>query len=187
MEETKSNNDVFTISYTGSFYGDITPVNFFKALNSFLKKDSLKKVLVQLVGVKTHFEIPKLLKDKVVIIPPVKHSIAIEIMQKSDVLLSIHRSSGRKGLFSGKLFEYLATLKPILGLMDENDVAASLIEECNAGYVSDNANIEKIEMILEEAYREWDEKKKRVFNIEIIKKHHRKEQVKRLEKLVEEL
>ena len=187
LEEIKSNNDVFTISYTGSFYGDITPMNFFKALNSFIQKDSNKKVLVQLVGVKTHFEIPELLKDKVSIIPPVKHFKAIEIMKSSDALLLIHPANGRKGVFTGKLFEYLASLKPIIALVDEEDVASKLIQEANAGYVCDNANIEKIEMILEEVYREWEEKRKREFNIDIIREHHRKEQAKRLEELIDEV
>ncbi len=187
LKELKNHNDIFTISYTGNFYGDITPINFFKALKKFIQKDSYKRVLVQLVGVKTHFEVPELLKDKVNIIPSVNHSKAIEIMQKSDALLLIHPTNGRKGVFTGKLFEYLASLKPIIALVDENDVASKLIQEANAGYVSDNANIGKIEMILEEAYREWKENRKREFNVDIIKKHHRKEQVKRLEKIIEEL
>jgi len=108
-------------------------------------------------------------------------------MRKSDALLLIHPANGRKGIFTGKLFEYLATLKPIIALVDEEDVAAELIREANAGYICDNANIQKIEMILEEAYAEWAQKRKRVFNKDVILKHHRKEQVKRLENFIEEL
>ncbi len=187
LEERKSNNDVFTISYTGNFYGDINPTNFLKALNNLFQKDNRKKILIQFVGVKTHFEIPDLLKDKVKVIASVKHSQAIEIMKKSDALLLIHPTNGRKGVYTGKLFEYLASLKPIIALIDEEDVASKLIQEANAGYISDNTNIGKIEMILEEAHKEWKEKQKREFNIDIIKKHHRKEQVKRLEKVIEEV
>ncbi len=187
LEERENGNKLFTITYMGNFYGERNPINFLKALNSFIQKDSHKKVLVQLVGVKTHFEIPELLKDKVNIIPPIKHSKAIEIMKSSDALLLIHPANGRKGVFTGKLFEYLASLKPIIALVDEDDVASKLIQEANAGYVCDNANIEKIEQILQEAYKEWKEKRKREFNIDIIKKHHRKEQVKRLEDLIDEV
>ena len=187
LQETKNDNSAFTISYIGSFYGQRNPVNFFKALNNVIKNDRNKKVFVQLVGVKTHFEIPELLQDKVKILPPVKHEEAIEIMRKSDALLLIHPANGRKGVFTGKLFEYLAALKPIIALVDEEDVAAKLIRDANAGYISDNANIEKIEMILEEAYREWEEKQKREFNIDIIKKHHRSAQGKRLEYLIDEI
>ena len=187
LDETKSNHNIFTISYTGNFYGDINPTNFLKALNRLIQKDNRKKILVQFVGVKTHFKIPNLLKDNVKVIASVKHVQAIDIMKKSDALLIIHPTNGRKGVYTGKLFEYLASLKPIIALVDEKDVAAQLIKDANAGYISDNANIEKIEIILEEAYQEWKEKREREFDINIIKRHHRKEQVKRLEKLIEEL
>ena len=187
LEETKSDNAAFTITYMGNFYGQRNPVNFLTALNNLLQKDSAKKVFVQLVGVKTHFEIPELLQERVSVIAYVKHSEAIDIMKKSDALLLIHPANGRKGVFTGKLFEYLAALKPIIALVDEEDVAAELIRDANAGYVSDNENIEKIEMILEEAYKEWQEKRPREFNIDVIKKHHRKEQAKRLEKVIDEI
>ncbi|HFU75889.1 MAG TPA: hypothetical protein ENK66_06540 [Arcobacter sp.] len=187
LEETFTDNKSFTITYTGNFYGDRNPDNFLKALNTILSDDSAKKIKVQFVGVKTHFTIPPLLQDVVKVLPPLPHTKAIEIMKQSDTLLLIHPSNGRKGVYTGKLFEYLATLKPIIALVDEEDVAAKLIRDANAGYISDNANIEKIEKILLQAYDEWESKTPRQFNIELIKKHHRKEQTKRLENLIEEL
>ena len=187
LEETKSDNTAFTIIYMGNFYGERNPINFLKALNNLMQKDDTKKVIVQLVGVKTHFEILDLLQDKVRVVASVEHLEAIEMMKKSDALLLIHPANGRKGVFTGKLFEYLAVLKPIIALVDEDDVAAKLIRNVNAGYISDNANIEKIEMILEEAYREWKEKRPREFNLELIQRHHRKAQAKRLEKVVDEI
>lgn len=187
LEETLKNNVSFTITYTGNFYGERNPNNFLKALNSIVTKDSSKKIKVQLVGVKTHFEIPELLQNIVDIIPSVSHEKAIEIMKQSDALLLIHPKNTRKGVFTGKLFEYLATLTPIIALVDEDDVAAKLIKDANAGYISDNANVEKIEEILLQAYDEWESKIPREFNKEIIKKHHRKEQAKRLENLIDEL
>jgi len=187
LKESENDNTAFTITYTGSFYGDINPISFFNALNALVKKDSTKKIKVQLIGVKTHFDIPDLLLDKVSIISHLEHTKAIEYMKDSDALLLIHPTNGRKGVFTGKLFEYLAVLKPIIALVDEEDVAAKLIREANAGYVCDNANLQQIESILLEAYGEWLQKRKRVFNKEVIKKHHRKEQVLRLEKLIDEL
>jgi len=187
LEESQNDNAAFTITYTGNFYGERNPVNFLKALNDLVEKDNNKKIVVNLVGVKTHFEIPEALIGKVSVIASVEHTKAIEIMRKSDALLLIHPANGRKGIFTGKLFEYLATLKPIIALVDEEDVAAELIREANAGYVCDNADIEKIETVLEEAYQEWSQKRKRAFNKDVVLKHHRKEQVLRLEKLIDEL
>jgi len=39
--------------------------------------------------------------------------------KESDALLLIHPSNGRKGIFTGKLFEYLGVLKPIGKLAKE--------------------------------------------------------------------
>lgn len=186
LESTKNNSN-FTITYTGNFYGGRNPINFLQALANVVEKHNLKNIKVQFVGVKTHFDIPKVLQDIVEIISSVAHDRAIEMMRQSDILLLIHPSNGRKGIFTGKIFEYLATLTPILALVDENDVASQLVNDANAGYVSDNAYIDKIEQKILDAYDEWVNKKPRKFNTEVITKHHRKEQVKRLEHLISEL
>ena len=187
IEETKNNNEYFTISYTGNFYGEINPTNFLIALKKFIFKNQDVKIKVQFVGVKTHFYLSEKLEDIVFIIPSVKHNKAIEIMKDSDALLLIHPSNGRKGVFTGKLFEYLGVLTPIIALVDEKDVAAKLIKQVNAGYVTDNTNVEMIQEIINKLYNEYRENSKREFDMNLIKKHHRKEQVKRLEKLIEEL
>jgi len=186
IKNKKNNNSIFTISYIGNFYGEINPVNFLKSLELFIDKKNIK-MKVRFIGVKTHFDISNNIKDMIEIIPYVSHKQAVQMMRDSDALLLIHPSNGRKGVYTGKLFEYLASLTPIVALVDEDDVAAKLIYKCNAGYVSDNDNIENIEKILYSAYNEWDNKEKREFNIEEIKKYHRKEQTLKLEKLILEL
>ncbi len=186
LEERMISTEQFTLTYSGNFYGDRNPINFLKALEKFVSKNIDIKCKVQLVGVKTHFEIPRILTEMIEVLPMVPHNEAVEIMKQSDALLLIHPSNGRKGIFTGKLFEYLGVLKPILALIDEEDVAAKLITECNAGYVSDNSNIGKIEENIALMYEEYINKKERVFNLELIQKHHRAEQVKRLEILIEE-
>jgi len=185
LEERMISTEQFTLTYSGNFYGDRNPINFLKALEKFVSKNIDIKCKVQLVGVKTHFEIPPVLTEMIEVLPMVPHHEAVEIMKQSDALLLIHPSNGRKGIFTGKLFEYLGVLKPILALIDEEDVAAKLIRECNAGYVSDNSNIGKIEENIALLYEEYINKKERVFNLELIQKHHRAEQVKRLEILIE--
>jgi hypothetical protein len=187
LENNKSENKSFTIVYTGNFYADINPNNFLKVLEYIVINNKIKDIKVKFVGVKTHFEIPSILKNMIEIIPSVIHSKAINIMKNSDVLLLIHPSNGRKGVFTGKLFEYLAVLKPIIALIDEEDVAAKLINKCNAGYVCDDKNIKKMQEIIFDAYGEWKNKSKREFNITEIKKHHRFEQTKRLEVLIDEI
>ena len=186
LKEQKSNNELFTITYTGNFYGSRNPDNFLKALSNFVEKRGVK-VSLKLIGVKTHFNIPNNLEGMVEIVKSVPHKEITKYLLNSDALLLIHPSNGRKGIFTGKLFEYLASLKPIIALVDEEDVASKLIKKANAGYVSDNDNIKKIEEILEKVYNEYRDNIKREYNINIIKQHHRREQAKRLESLIREL
>ena len=187
LEYSISNNNIFTISFIGNFYADITPYNFFKALELFINDNRDVKIEVKLVGVKTHFELPNNLKDIVKILPTLKHTKAIEVMKQSDALLLIYPTNKRVGVYTGKLFEYLGSLKPILALVNEDDVAAKLIKKCNAGYVADNSNIGKIKQNIELLYSEWKSKNRRDFNLDIIKKHHRIEQVKRLELAIQKV
>lgn len=187
IKNSNLKNSIFTIAYVGNFYGDINPNNFLKALESLIKQKKIENIKVKFVGVKTHFELPTILKDIVEVIPSVEHKKAIDIMRQSDALLLIHPTNGRKGVFTGKLFEYLAVMKPIIALIDENDVASKLIKKVNAGYVADNDDIKKIESILLLAYKEWKSLESREFKKDIILKHHRREQVKRLEELIEEV
>ncbi|HFU74658.1 MAG TPA: hypothetical protein ENK66_00275, partial [Arcobacter sp.] len=44
LEETLKNNDSFTITYTGNFYGERNPNNFLKALNNIVTNESTKKI-----------------------------------------------------------------------------------------------------------------------------------------------
>ncbi len=180
-------NHQFTIAYVGNFYGEINPNNFFSAFSELVKNNKIHNFQIKFIGVKTHFEIPKNLKESLLIMESVSHGDAIQEMKNSDALLLIHPNNGRKGVFTGKIFEYLATLKPIIALVDADDVAAKLIRECNAGHVSNFDDIEDIKKAIIDTYNEWKENSANEVNIEIIKKHHRKEQVKRLENLIEEL
>jgi len=67
-------------------------------------------------------------------IPHVSHVEAIRYMRQSGALLLIipDHSSG-EGILTGKLFEYLASGRPIVGIGPVDGDAASVIRECGAG------------------------------------------------------
>lgn len=187
IENVKEKNEIFTIAYVGNFYGTRNPNNFLKALSTLVKNGALNDIKIKFIGVKTHFEIPENIKAYLSMVGNIVHGDAIEEMRNSDALLLIHPNNGRKGIFTGKIFEYLATKKPIIALVDFRDVAADLIRECDAGYVSDFDDIEGIKKAIIQTYYDWENNTVNEVNIDLIKKHHRKEQTKRLEKLIEEL
>ncbi len=185
---TKTNNNKFTIVYAGNFYGSRNPSNFLDALASLMEQGLIENFVVKFIGVKTYFDIPKILIDSILIIKTLAHRDAIIEMQFSDALLLIHPNNGRKGVFTGKLFEYLATLKPIIALVDPDDVAAALIKKSRCGYIADPESIDEIQLAILSAYRRWKDNLENLdIDIDIITKHHRREQAKRLELLIEEL
>lgn len=181
-----SGNQTFTIVYAGSFYGDIQPTNFLKALENLLDKNMLS-ICVKFFGSMKPFFIAPKLKNKITVFGKISHYQVIEELKKADLLLLISPKNSRKGVYTGKLFEYLGLLRPILALVPENDVASILIQKSNIGYLVEYENIEGIESKLLEAYTDWESKKRIIPNLDIIEKHHRKEQVYRLEALIGDL
>lgn len=180
-------NGCFTISHVGSFYGERNPTNFLTALSLLNENHALPPIKIHFMGISKPLNLPENLRSFVNVSSLVSHHDALKTMEQSDALLLIHPSTSSKGVYTGKLFEYLGMLKPIIALVDKEDVAAQLIRETNAGYVADNSDIDGIQTILLETYNKWANNKIHSVNIDIISKHHRKEQIKRLENAIMEL
>jgi glycosyltransferase involved in cell wall biosynthesis len=127
---------IFTISYIGTL-SDKYPINGllgalrelkigrmdfrlrFTGYASSIQKDKIKSYLP---GSEAEF------------LPYATHSSAIKSMLNSSILLLVipdHHSS--KGIITGKLFEYLASGKPVLCLGPTDGDAADIIEKCGHG------------------------------------------------------
>jgi hypothetical protein len=179
-------NSVFTLGYFGTFYGAIKPNIFFKALSD-LKKENLIEFEVHLVGVHSNFLIPKAIEKNVNIFPSSSYLNAIDQMSKSDCNVLINPGGKRKGVFTGKLFDYISVQKPVLAFVDKTDVAAKLIEEFNCGYVAEFDELEENKKIILNAYEDWKQNKIKFASHEHVASLHRKEQVNKLAELIHKL
>lgn len=182
IEKTK--NDFFTIVYSGSFYGKIKPKNFFIALNRILEKYDFK-IKVRIIGNKAPINILQPLVRVVKEENTMPYEKLInELKFNADALLMILPKELEKGIYTGKIFDYLGCCKPIIGLVPKEDVAAKLINDVRLGYVAENESIEEIENIIVKAYKDWENDVQFTPNLEMIKKHHRREQATRLNKII---
>lgn len=182
---TKYNfNPVFTMAYVGTFYGKRKPTNFFKAIQLLQQENPEFAFKLNLIGVGSSVYIPIFISENTLVKNKVNHNEALEYMFEADALLLIHPKTAYKGVYTGKIFEYLAALKPIIALVDKDDVAAKLILDCNSGFVSSFDDIEEIKVSIQSAYNLWKNKSMIEVNLDLIKQHHRKVQVERLEKLI---
>lgn len=128
--------DKFTISYIGTL-SDAYPVDgLLNALEKFRNEGN--DFLFRLVGTISPAQKQKILDKtgdaKVEFIPYVNHHEAISYMMSSTILLLIipdHHSN--KSILTGKLFEYLASGKPVICLGPVDGDAAGIISKTLAG------------------------------------------------------
>jgi glycosyltransferase involved in cell wall biosynthesis len=136
-----------TITYVGTL-SDIYPVEGLISALKKIKNEGIDFALrfVGSVSGKTRQLILSDIPDSAVeFLPYVIHSEAVRHMMSSSLLLLIipsHKSN--KSIITGKLFEYLATRKPILCLGPADGDAAEIIKECGSGVTLDYHDSEKI-------------------------------------------
>ncbi len=134
--EKKPAGETLKIGYLGTLYGDINLNRFFAAWKAGLPTLSPKIELHIYGSGKT--SPPLELAGHVKMHAPVEYSKIPEILSEMDAFLLIHPSGGRKGIYTTKIFDYLAVNRPILALVDPDDVAARLVLQSGSGWVQRN-------------------------------------------------
>lgn len=134
----------FSISHIGAMNADRNPKMLWAALSELLAENNeLKKELqIRFIG-KTDYSVLNDL-DSFKLSPFVSkteylpHSKTTEAMQASQVLLlALNNTPNTLGVISGKLFEYIAAKRPILGIGKERGDAARILKETEAGTICD--------------------------------------------------
>lgn len=179
----RKNNDKIIILYTGTLYeGKRDPKQLFMAIN---KSEYLKsKVICKFYGphlgwleeVVRSYDI----KKNVEIYEPIYRSKILELQKDADVLLLLTWDDPKeKGVYTGKLFEYIGSSKPILAIGAVDDVAGKLINKYGFGLATnDTLEIESfLKKIAEDQnflkeiemaylkYRSFFERKKQIDNL----------------------
>lgn len=178
-------NDTLTMLYAGTFYGKRKPNTFLSALSE-LSIDGLlpTKWTFRIIGAAHNFTIPSNIESHIEFIEHLPQQQCELEMFKADYNVFIHPDMGVKGVYSGKLFDYLSAGKPILAITDLKDVAAELIQKLNAGYIADFNDVNSIKHSIQSAIDNWKEKQIPNIDIEGVKKLHRKYQVEKLDSLI---
>ncbi len=161
--EVSKTNDEFTITYTGAITEDYGVDSFIIALKNVINNNSNIKIKLRFIGVISESLKNKILEsgieDNVEFGSYVPHKESIKNLLKSTVLLlAIPNIENNKGILTGKLFEYLASKKPIICIGPENGDAAKIINECHAGEVFDYSKKSEIEECIVELISKWSER-----------------------------
>ncbi len=133
-------DDRLTLTFTGTLYEVRSQTEFIPALEELMAdekwRDRIRVRLVGFIPASIQRQMQKLCEWGVgVVRPPVPRQEALAEMAQADALILLEADIPELRLnHSNKLFEYLATGKPILAIVP-NGEAARLIQEENAGIV----------------------------------------------------
>jgi glycosyltransferase involved in cell wall biosynthesis len=157
-ETSPVSNKSFVIAHFGSINKTRNPEGLWKALQELKKKNQevLKNIKVNLFGKVDHLVIESIdkrgLSNIVEVIDYLPHDKMLsELMNTNLLLLMINRVENAVRITTGKIFEYIGSGRPILGLGPLNGDAAKILENAEAGNMYDWDDIEGIKnYVLEE-------------------------------------
>jgi glycosyltransferase involved in cell wall biosynthesis len=145
----------FRLSYVGALYGERNAAPVFAALRSLIGRGAIDpdELDVRLVG---HQALDGKVDVGTTTVTPVgyvDHAAAVAEMTSADVLLFYAPASNRGS--SGKIYEYLASGRPILCVAGSDNLAYQLVQDLNAGPCAEPGNQPGIEEAIEHLYRDW--------------------------------
>ena len=166
LPDTLPENSRFTLSYTGALYGRRKPDVVFEALKRLIDGNRIhrEKIRVKLIGNYKTGALNALvekyeLSGIVEILPYMKHRECLLELAGSDALLLIEGAGpGAEAFYTGKVFEYMNTGRPILAAIPSRGAAAGLIRETRTGIVSDCTDVEGTAENIYRLYAEWEQK-----------------------------
>ncbi len=183
--EGYSFNPVFTIVYAGTFYGARKPTSFFQGMLDFLEKNKSAKILMRFIGTSHNFSYPQHPRIQIEFLPKCSNAEACKQQEIADANLLLLPILEARGVYSGKLFDYLAACKPIIAVVDPSDVAADLIRDCKGGYIAHFDHIDEISEAIAKAYQHWEQKQNFESDRVKVAQLHRRYQIEYLQSLVE--
>lgn len=155
--------DNFVIRHIGIINDKCDPRPFLRAMRQTMSGDAsfARDVRLEFIGevypdVKQFVMEDGVLQTVTSFPGSVPHDELISLYGSSSLLLLILTGyKDAEGFLPGKLFEYLATGLPVLGVGPVHGDAAALLERTGVGVMVDSADHEGIKVALQKAYAHW--------------------------------
>lgn len=143
-EMSEGHEKDFTITHTGLFAADGNPTVLWDVLADKCRKDSefRNRLKIRLVG-KTDIQIIGAiedagLKDNLIDLGYQPHEAAVDEQRKASLLiLPLRKEPEYKAVLPGKLFEYIASRRPVLGIGQPDGAMAMIMDSTKTGTVLD--------------------------------------------------
>ena len=155
-------DEFFTLVHTGLFAADGNPLNLWKVVAEMCREDArLRDCLrIRLAG-KVDGEIVEAIRaaglgDQLVNLGYLPHSAVTSEQQGASVLLlPLRREPEYAAVLPGKIFEYLAARRPVLGIGQRDGAAAKVLRDAAAGDMFDWDETAAVRAFIETEWRRW--------------------------------
>ncbi len=154
--------DKFTICYSGILTEGQDLQTLIMALEKLFDtyKEAKQRVKLKFIGLVIDQYKDMLMnssiKDIVEMLPYMPHDDVIQHMKSAQVnLLILVDKEESRGVFSGKIFDYIGAEKPILGIMPDNGVASNLIMDNKIGKSFNHGEVDDVFQFIKEEYEKW--------------------------------
>ena len=152
----------FNIVHTGLFAADGNPLTFWKVLGvkAWAEPDFKEALRLRLVG-KVDREVYEAieeagLKDNVVDLGYKDHLTAVrEQLAATMLVLPLRNDPEYRPILPGKLFEYLASRRPVLGIGQEDGAMARVLAETGAGVTAGWDNMDAMRSFVDKAWEQF--------------------------------
>jgi len=162
----KQLDSLFTISHIGSLLSGRNPIKLWEVLAELVQEnqDFKKALMLQFIGVVSDEILATItevgLQDYIEVVGYVSHQKALEYQKASQVLLLVEiDSQDTIGIIPGKLFEYMAAKRPLLGVGPRDWEVAGIVKETNTGSIfnhSDDIALKNVLLSWFENYRKGE-------------------------------
>ncbi|MEM1054545.1 MAG: glycosyltransferase [Bacteroidota bacterium] len=153
--------DAFEIAHVGSLYGPRNPAALWAAIARLRLEGEVPRLRLRLVGrvdaavedsLNAHGLTP--IVDRTPVVP---HDEAVRAMARAGLLvLSIEDVRQDAGILTGKLYEYLASGRPVLALGPVGADADRLLRQTGGGTLRDRADADGLAETVREHYTAWE-------------------------------
>ena len=185
--------DKFIIGHYGTLGKYRNPKVLFQVLSDLCSENEAfaQKLVIQLAGTVDGSVISEInktgLEDKLDLKNYLSHSESIELMAKSSLLLLLlDKNASMKGRMTGKIFEYLATQNPILGLGYVKADPSRVLKATQAGELIDYEDYDSIKKFVLDKFNN-QENNQIIDNSKLIEKYSRENLSKELAELLDQL
>ncbi len=186
---SSSPKDTCLITYTGTLASNYGVENFIKVFSEIVKENISIPLKLRFVG-EIADSIKQLIKNENILssveyLKYVPHNESVYFLLNSTaLLLAIPRIENNEGILTGKLFEYLASGKPIICIGPINGDAAKIIEECKAGNTFDYNETDNLKQHLQTLIHLWKENHNLDRKNDLHIKYSRKKQAEELSRII---